>query len=377
MLVGCVFRTLDTHSVSKTGTCAMGYICDRYQTREFLEEWRASRSWLCLNKRVEELAYPNFQYEPRIRVFYNVTMNSIDGNIYAPCPFSKRTNKWNREWQGRKPTRVVDTVYRVCRFDVYNPYEAFGAYLNAFIAFRILNLSRDTHIVLTDLHGNRGNFDSDIWSSLSAHPIVYRSSHSRSTFAPLIARRVIKSANSAASIIYTYSRDGVFKGRERSHKCFSSYVHNAVAWLRMAFHVSLEKHPTSVLWIVRKKNPRVRGLRRAAQKIQALQSRWNLQSVDPEELPTRDVIKIFTGARYAFAPHGGGNAWIAFMQARTCFLELFGGDRNRINRHYDNIATLVGLIYHEHSPLRSFCDDACVQKIIHVGEGCTTRKESS
>lgn len=297
-------------------------------------------------------------------------MNSIDGNIYAPCPHVKtRKSKWNRGWNGREPARVVQTMYRVCRSDVYNPYEAFGAYLNAFVAFRLLNLTRDTHLVMTDLHGDRHNFDSDIWSSLSAHPIVYRDSRSRRKNAPLLARRVVKGANAAASIFYTNSRDGVFNGRGRTHTCSSSYVHSVVAWLRMALDVGFDNHAI-IPWIVRKKNPRVKGLQRSAHKIQALQTRWSLRGISPEELPTRDVLKIFTGARYAFAPHGGGNAWIAFMQPGACFLELFGGDRGNNNRQYHNIATLVRLRYYEHSPPESSCEDACVQKIIHTGQGC-------
>ena len=161
-------------------------MCERYQYGSFIEEWRTSRHWVCPGQ-VESFPIKTFNINRSFCVFYNVTMNSIDGNIYAPCPYLKnRRQKWNREWNGQEPTRVVQTIYRVCRSDVYNPFQAFGAYLNAFVAFRLFNLTRDTHIVITDLHGDRHNFDSDIWSSLSAHPIVYRDSVSRRKDAPLL-----------------------------------------------------------------------------------------------------------------------------------------------------------------------------------------------
>ena len=161
------------------------------------------------------------------------------------------------------------------------------------------------HIILTDFHGNRATL-TRTYGPHSARIQLFTVLHTADQPCALNRPSGHKGCEFAKYHLYIQPRR-CFNGRGRSHKCFSSYVQNAVAWLRMAFHVSLEKHPTSVLWIVRKKNSRVRGLRRAAQKIHALQSRWNLQSVDPEELPTRDVIKIFTGAQYVFAPHGGGN----------------------------------------------------------------------
>ena len=113
----------------------------------------------------------------------------------------------------------------------------------------------------------------------------------------------------------------------------------------------------------------VKRLKLSAQKIQA-QTQWTLRGISPEDLPTRDVVKIFTGARYAFAPHGGGNAWIVSAPAGACFLELFGGDRGSNNRQYHNLATLVRLRYYEDSPPSSICKHACLQKIIHIGKEC-------
>jgi hypothetical protein len=52
-------------------------------------------------------------------------------------------------------------------------------------------------------------------------------------------------------------------------------------------------------------------------------------------------VSVLAGA------HGAGLAWLVFLRNPAAVVELFGGDRPSNNRHYHNMAVMLGLSYYE------------------------------
>jgi hypothetical protein len=371
-------------------------MCSRYTTDAMLNEWNASRHLLCDN--VYELAYANFQYTPTFRVFERPYLTAIDGNLHVPC--DRQVNlkergghaaKWNRAPPPGRAPRTDYVVYRVCRADALNPYEALGALVNAYTAFKLFDLTHDVRVVVTDLGGTASNFDHEFWQSLSRHPVVYRDVSSRLRVDPVIPLRVVKAANSAASIVDTTSSDGVFSGRGTAHNCYSPFFVDAINWIRTqvqsralrgstygsergTFKASwIERRSYSstqrdaygvIRWLRRSPSVRVHGLQHAMKTLSLrLSPTWTVTKLHPESLSLSETIDAFGHTRLLIGVHGAGNTWLVFMPRGGYFIEIFGGDRDRRNRHYENLAALVGVHYRSLSPRNSICSTRCVAQI--------------
>jgi len=98
----------------------------------------------------------------------------------------------------------------------------------------------------------------------------------------------------------------------------------------------------------------------------SLGSGYNITVVDFGTLSTFESIRLASQSDIMVGVHGAGLIWSAFLPLTTAqtqyninsssssssssssgLVEIFGGDRNPDNRHYHNIASLMGIQYVE------------------------------
>ena len=80
---------------------------------------------------------------------------------------------------------------------------------------------------------------------------------------------------------------------------------------------------------------------------QALVSTYNITTVNFGTLTTHESLKIASQSHIMVGVHGAGLIWSAFLRSdpHAGLLEMFGGDRSSVNRHYHNIASLADMHY--------------------------------
>ena len=69
--------------------------------------------------------------------------------------------------------------------------------------------------------------------------------------------------------------------------------------------------------------------------------------LDVESYSLRKVAMLVQGVSVLAGAHGAGLAWLVFLRNPAAVVELFGGDRPSNNRHYHNMAVMLGLSYYE------------------------------
>ena len=213
---------------------------------------------------------------------------------------------------------------------------------------------------------------------MSRHPILYRTAKSRDIHQPIIVKRLIKAANSAATIVDTRSNDGVFRGRGADHHCHSSFFMEMTMWLRSRFRVAgrsaYQQTRKRVTWLHRipfKVNHqrhipsiRVKYLPLAIRTLnRSLDPRYELHRIYPEQMKVREIIEQMSASDVFIAAHGAGNTWLIFMPPGSYFIELFGGDRGPANRHYHNLASLVGVNHRQIAVGSDGCQKSCIHKL--------------
>ena len=76
-----------------------------------------------------------------------------------------------------------------------------------------------------------------------------------------------------------------------------------------------------------------------------LGDRYNLTRVNFGNETTIDSVKIASRSQIFVGVHGAGLMWSAFLPKHSGLVEIFGGDRSSVNRHYHNIASLADIHY--------------------------------
>ena len=69
--------------------------------------------------------------------------------------------------------------------------------------------------------------------------------------------------------------------------------------------------------------------------------------MDFAALSPRECIAKASAAHVIVGAHGAGLMWAAYLPRHGLLVEMFGGNRQRSNRHYHNIASLADLHYAE------------------------------
>ena len=401
-------------------------------------DWQRGVRTVCYDEatgvRVREYVQRNFQFKPQIVHYENVDVEYFNGAVLSnPCPKDstyleeERGNvvpPWAQGGDGGTGRaayahRVVRhaaaadnrTFVRIKRFDVYNSYEAFHAYLNTFFLLRVLRLDpTSVQFVFTDTRRGDSPRDEMWWRSMNGgrHPIVFSNNNGQRNVGvvdgvPYRVRSMVTASSSGTSMLT--SKHGALRGRRRDHHCSSPAFQEAVGWFRENFRVhnnisySLQRprrrmlssaaakanttnsEVVRVLWSSRRPYQRGgvikavhRQLPREEDFIAALQrllssmgatatppsssasplpprssSSFVVESIDFGAIDPQVAVEAASNADVLVGVHGAGLVWSAFMPRHGGLVELFGGNRGATNRHYHNLASLADLHYRSHT----------------------------
>ncbi|CUI12345.1 membrane-associated protein, putative [Bodo saltans] len=362
--------------------------CDPVAGRDrVLGDFRREVRVVCEDKptgiRVLEYVSRSFEYKPQIFLFENVDVEYFNGDFLPnPCPVGsyfeeERSNdiqKWAQGEKGRelyntrKVRHITDrTFVRVKRFDVYNIYEAFHAYFNAYLMIQVLRVNQtQVQFVMMDTRQGDSPKDALWWNSMNrnAFPIIYTNNHGQHNVGMVdgvpYRARLVRSSSSGTSILT--SKRPPLLGRSRDHHCKSSLFRSGVAWLRDNFGSNVTwSHirplpKTVVVWSSRRPYQRdfhynhvPRQLPREDEFITALQAdlgdKYEVRNVDFGALNPDKSIEEASNADVIVGVHGAGLTWASFLPRHGGLVELFGGDRGSNNRHYHNLASLADIHY--------------------------------
>jgi hypothetical protein len=332
---------------------------------------------------VREYVARSFEYKPQVFLYENVDVDYVNGDFLPnPCPvgtyFEEERGNEVQSWaQGEKARKEYNersvrimkdrTYVKVRRFDVYNIYEAFHAYFNAYLMMRVLELNQtQVQFVMCDDHLGDSPKDAMWWNSMNrnAFPIIYSKNHGQHNVGMVdgipYRVRIVRSGSTGTSILS--SNHPPLHGRSQDHHCKSEAFRSGVAWLRDNFGDSVvwshvrPQPKTVVVWSSRRPYQRdfhystvPRQLPRENEFIVALQAdlgdTFEVRNVDFGALNPNRSMEEASNADVIVGVHGAGLTWAAFLPRHGGLVELFGGDRGEGNRHYHNLASLADIHY--------------------------------
>jgi hypothetical protein len=305
---------------------------------------------------------------------------------------------------GNTATIIIDvnaTVIRIVPFDVSNSYERFHAYVNVAMIMIMFDL-RDPQLVFVSSKNEER--DMEMWRILSKLEPIFVSDNI-GTEVPALApktryrfRYLIEAPSSDLSMINTKSTDfdvmnnktfaGALRGRGADHHCKSLLFQAIVEWIKQRVdRLHQPKEPArsidpegpnrtiQILWSSRRSYCCRNGSVWTPRRIMGNETQWiesmgtllgpgyNITTVDFGTLSTLESIRLVAQSDIMVGVHGAGLVWSVFLplslgkpgsnsssnsnSANSGLIEIFGGDRNPTNRHYHNIASLVGIEYRE------------------------------
>ncbi|CUF09081.1 membrane-associated protein, putative, partial [Bodo saltans] len=242
---------LPDHDDANPGECASVAGRDRV-----INDIKQQMRVVCDDKRsgihVREYVARSFEYKPQVFLYENVDVDYFNGDfLSSPCPvgtyFEEERGNEVQSWaQGEKArdeynnrqVRVVKdrTYVKVRRFDVYNIYEAFHAYFNAYLMMRVLDLNQtQVQFVMCDDHLGDSPKDALWWNSMNrnAFPIIYSKNHGQHNVGMVdgvpYRARIVRSGSTGTSILS--SNHPPLHGRNTDHHCKSEAFRSGVAWL--------------------------------------------------------------------------------------------------------------------------------------------------
>ena len=378
--------------------------CHQVASEASLEEWKNGRTTICSIDTphtkgwfhqenntilVEEYVLKSWEYEPTFVRYQNVEGYWGRDLLPLSCPpgTTLRHEHLGRITQVKPPwlgpakattternesqiTEVDSTVIQVKLFEQHNPYERFHAMLNAAMVMRMLHIENPQIVlVLGDTKSVTEN-TLDMWksfSSFTSDPIVVDTATPRPKNETIKRfRDLIHLSSSGTSMIVTVSR--AFRGRGRDHHCKSSLFRDMIHWMAMNYNIELnpvtdlsttksKNKVSQIVWSSRKPyccvNHKYVSVKRSwndEEKLIAtvgeyLGSDYNITSVNFGQLSTRQSIQVVSEADIMVGVHGAGLIWSAFLPIHGGLLEVFGGDRSKINRHYHNVASEFIIIF--------------------------------
>jgi hypothetical protein len=377
--------------------------CNEMLSERLVDNWRQGERLVCEDAasgvRVREFVQHGFEYRPQIYVYENVDFESPVGAILSNgCPtetfhtgeFHNENQPWARgdvgrsEYLSRQVKSVSDRVLmRIKRFDVFNPYEAFHAFINAYFHIRVLNISQyDVQFAFTDDDCGDSPKNELMWNSINGgrHPIIFTKNNGvhRTGMYDGVAyryRMAVRASSTGTSILC--SNQPPLASRGADHHCKSAAFREAMAWMRHNFGTSiswslrrpLKKH--RVIFASRKPYTRTdlasangpaavftipRML--ANEELFVSQLNTHLKShgataeyefklVNFGELTPAASIEEATNADIILGVHGAGLMWAGFLPRHGGLVELFPDGLQHVNRHYHNVASLADLHYRD------------------------------
>lgn len=278
--------------------------------------------------------------------------------------------------------------------DPDNSYERFHAYLNVAMVMAILNITNPQLIIIYQ-KASIPMGDKEMWESFSNLQPIYltkmngtvvmeeESNHHDSSLSPIrsvgskrLSRMVdlMPTFSPWTSLLVTKS-GGALKGRGTVHHCKSNLFQGITKWMKSNLLRGSDDFGTyndesniigsgkdnktiQVVWSSRApyccRPPGVmytpkRSIDKEDEFLKQLDKklgdRYNLTRVDFGSETTIDSVKIASRSQIFVGVHGAGLMWSAFLPKHSGLVEIFGGDRNSVNRHYHNIASLADIHY--------------------------------
>jgi hypothetical protein len=289
-----------------------------------------------------------------------VAVQLLTGSQHTSCPETT-------------PNQTV--VYRVERYDACNPYESMHAKLNLFVAMERLQLkSENLQIVLTDSISRAEScaHDAEFWQRVNPKlaPLYFNNTgdydkkdHERRLKEQPFRGMMIEAAGSGESLLCTKSfpKDeysmAVLPGRMEDMQCQLPVLKRFRDWnigllgigarLARLNERAAEQGP-QMLWISRATSLS-RYLVDEQPRLEKVGTSLGvpITVLDVERYSLKQVASLVGGVSVLAGAHGAGLAWLLFLPQHGAVIEMFGGDRPPINRHYHNMAVMLGLGYYE------------------------------
>lgn len=392
------FDNTDHHNISSS--------CARDVTPAILDEWRDAKQEVCSFGTFTKEAYPlkRWEYSPTFMVYENITLDDLSQDIS-----SLNCSLWNKKlmtpdhgtMDGDSKSgatflsQITQPIIRLGpNRDPDNSYERFHAYLNVAMVMAILNITNPQLIIIYQ-KASIPMGDKEMWESFSNLQPIYltkmngtvvmeeESNHHDSSLSPIrsvgskrLSRMVdlMPTFSPWTSLLVTKS-GGALKGRGTVHHCKSNLFQGITKWMKSNLLRGSDDFGTyndesniigsgkdnktiQVVWSSRApyccRPPGVmytpkRSIDKEDEFLKQLDKklgdRYNLTRVDFGSETTIDSVKIASRSQIFVGVHGAGLMWSAFLPKHSGLVEIFGGDRNSVNRHYHNIASLADIHY--------------------------------
>ena len=289
-----------------------------------------------------------------------------------------------KEMSGACPEAVGEAadehavLYRVSSYDACNPYESMHAHLNLFVAMERLKLkAKDIQILFKDdvKRSDSCSHEVDFWDRINPKkPPLYSSSMaytgdkakwSRERLSRPFRGTVVDAAHSGESLLCAKSSKGgehfdptgLLPGRNRDVQCQLPILRRFRDWNFELLKIS--GRLAQLALDGRAEDPQLLWISRSTSKSRYMvdeASRFEMLGVslgvpitvlDVESYSLRKVAMLVQGVSVLAGAHGAGLAWLVFLRNPAAVVELFGGDRPSNNRHYHNMAVMLGLSYYE------------------------------
>lgn len=346
---------------------------------------------------VQEYVLSRWTERPKIFRYQNVKAWSMEGPIRTKCRptntssvqpnqnvFEDSKRRIAENENKRFDTISVDaTVIRVRLFDAHNVYESFHAYVNVAMIMIMFDI-RDPQLIL--IVNSVSERDTHMWRLFSTlEPIILNGTATEGKSLRKIRyhfRDIIEAPDSHLSMINTRSESGGLQGRATNHECRSPILLAIIGWMKWRLNSmdnrvmsSIESHvssqPIQIIWSSRQPYCCRDNETFTPKRIIENETEWikllgnllgdgyKIKNVDFGTLSLSESIQVVEEADIMVGMHGAGLTWSAFLPfaksgkpsnitgKQKGLVEIFAGDRNQVNRHYHNIASLVGIQYRE------------------------------
>lgn len=332
--------------------------------------------------RIREYIQQSFEFSPFVVDYENVDvwLDDPENPLNTPCPVGTFLDvegtvvhqEWAKgaagraEYNARQVPLLDDRIlFRLHRYDVYNIYRAFHAYISAYFTIKTLQLNQSRlQFVLTDQRLDAPR-DEMMWNAMNhaAFPIIMKAAAVNENHRVVRAARVVRGSSAATS--YLCSDRGPLHGKYRDSHCKSSAFRDAVAWLRDNFGPAISWSPHRphrdnkivIVWSSRRtfvhgsrtyhvsrelprENDFFASLRERLDASTYILKSFNFGALDPPQ-----AIEVASNADVMVGVHGAGMTWGAFLPRHGGLIEIHGGDRPPTNRHFHNIAAFADLHY--------------------------------
>jgi hypothetical protein len=352
---------------------------------QLLNTWRDAKESICEHEdtSIDKYTLQTWEYHPTLHMYRNIVLNSIRSEVDTANLNSTACQELNKRSQyvalGSSSTSPRPTVIRIRPFDVNNSYERFHAYLNVAMTMALFNISNPQLVYITDRYEDVPSGDLEMWQSFSTMDMIVLPPEGSEvdlndtsiTTNKISIQLMIDMYSSGTSMLVTKVTGGALRGRGTDHHCKSEIFRGITRWMASNLlavdsasrNDEIQKATDSnstiqVVWSSRSPyccRPKdqiytpSRSIENEDDLVRQLQDKlgrqYNITIVDFGSKSTVESVQIASTSHIIAGVHGAGLIWTSFLPRHGGVVELFGGDRGSVNRHYHNIASLADIHY--------------------------------